>query len=480
MAILLTQPLAPHLLQSPLTCCKPLPTSSGCPHDASSSPILTPTTSKSRPPPSLPAELHLQIIDTIASCIPRTPSRDEPYDPTDLASLCACSLVCKLWLNTARAGIWPGVRLSTRKKSMAFVELLGAYVCEPDDARLRIGIPNFGLYVIHLSVRETRGNVWDPKWLNDALPHLAAHLPRIRTLEMERVTWEYLSARSRAACLKPFKRVTKLTLRGFAFHTSSDMCGFLAEFDELEVLTLDGVHCAKMNTPRWFLDCPVNGESTIRSPSRVLKEVGIRGAPMEPILEWIMAGLQCQKVVGGITRVRLGGVGALEADVIGKFLKEVGESLRKVHIGFNTDFIDRGDGLVSQMDLAHNTNLEECHIFGLVVPSPPPIDPFEQDSTPPPRTLTHVTSLLSQIRSPMRVLSLALYPADLRAISTIDFEGLAGVFEKPMWSELDEVRVVISNKGECGLGRVAEERLNALGERGVLRVNVGFDEREIL
>ncbi|KIK98908.1 hypothetical protein PAXRUDRAFT_133152 [Paxillus rubicundulus Ve08.2h10] len=80
----------------------------------------------------------------------------------------------------------------------------------------------------------------------------------------------------------------------------------------------------------------------------------------------------------------------------------------------------------------------------------------------------------------MRILSLALYPADLRAISTIDFEGLTGVFEKPMWSKLDEVRVVISNKGEYGLGRAAIERLNALNERGVLKINVGFDEREVL
>ncbi|KIO14307.1 hypothetical protein M404DRAFT_473399 [Pisolithus tinctorius Marx 270] len=46
----------------------------------------------------------------------------------------------------------------------------------------------------------------------------------------------------------------------------------------------------------------------------------------------------------------------------------------------------------------------------------------------------------------MRVLSLAMYPADIRAMSTVDFEGLAGVFKKSEWAAVEEVRVVISNK----------------------------------
>lgn len=132
-----------------------------------------------------------------------------------------------------------------------------------------------------------------------------------------------------------------------------------------------------------------------------------------------------------------------------------------------------------EIELAQNTNLEECHIFGLVVPSPPPEDPFE-DPTTPRLALEGLTLLLSQIRSQMRVLSLALYPADLRAISSIDFEGLTEVFERCAWSHLDEVRVVISNKGDPRLGTVVRERLGVLNERGVLKVNVGFDEREVL
>lgn len=80
----------------------------------------------------------------------------------------------------------------------------------------------------------------------------------------------------------------------------------------------------------------------------------------------------------------------------------------------------------------------------------------------------------------MGVLSLAMYPADIRAISTVDFEGMARVFEKQQWAVVEEVRVVISNKDECELGRVVKRRLRKLDERGVLRVNVGFDEREVI
>ncbi|KAF8137444.1 hypothetical protein EV363DRAFT_663897 [Boletus edulis] len=481
MTIALTQPQSTHVRRPSFTLCTiALDDGCGTPHadpPRSETSAITAVTDKSRPIPSLPAEIHLEIIDIIAHRVPRSPCRDEPYDPADLDTLCACALVCKLWLSTARFGIWKGVRLSGRKKSMAFIRLLQVYA---RDSFPTLTIPSLGRYVAHLSVRETRGNAWDPKWLDDALPHLATYLPHVQSLEMERVTWEYLSSRSRTTCLQAFKHAKSLALRGFVFRTIRDMYNFLGEFTEVEVLTLDGVHWTKKNTPTWLFNSAVD----INMPPMGLREVGFRDVPMEPVLEWIMAGSEYQRRVGnsgpGIEIIRMGGVGVSEARVIGKFLRGVGDSLRKVYIGFETDFVGRGDALVKEIELAENPNLEEFHIFGLVVPSPPPADPFEQESRPPQRALQALTFLLSQIRSRMRVLSFALYPADLRAMSAIDFEGLTRVFEKGVWSYVDEVRVVISNKGEYGLGKVVKERLKVLHERGVLKVTVGFDEREVL
>ncbi|KAI6168344.1 hypothetical protein EDD17DRAFT_1465561 [Pisolithus thermaeus] len=455
-------PLHPPL--SPVVCGHPKNSITSCPTDTF---------------PYLPAELHLQIIETIAARIPSIPNSEQPYDPADFATLCACSLVCKLWLNTARTRMWAGVRLSGRLRSMALIDLLEAYTCGCG----RLSIPSFAPHTMHLSVRETRGNPWDPKWLNDALPYLAAHLTCVRTFLLERVTWEYLSSRSRKTCLEGFRHVKELTLCGCSFRSAADMCEFLAEFDKLEGLTLDGVHCSRLDTLRWHSDTWVDGQKCVRLPSAALKVVGMRGAPMEAILEWIMSGIEHQKENDNdtrITTVKLGGVGIAEAQVVGRFLGEVGGSLRELRVGFDQDFVERGDAFIDHIDLGQNGELEELHIFGLVVPSPPPRDPLEEEPQEQPASLTQLTSLLSSIRSSMRALSLAMYPADIRAISTVDFEGLAGVFKKPEWAKVEEVRVVISNKGECGLGTVVKQQLSVLNDRRVLRVSVGFDERQVL
>ncbi|KAL4072529.1 hypothetical protein V8B97DRAFT_2041333 [Scleroderma yunnanense] len=453
------------------------------------------------PLPHLPPELHLHIIETIAERIPFSPNQDQLYDPIDLATLCACSLVCKLWLNTARARIWSSTRLSGRLRSMALIDLLEAYVCTydsiasgdghrendiPGRARVhemacslaRLSIPSFAARIMYLSIRETRGNPWDPKWLDNALPYLAAHLKGLHSLEIERVTWEYLSSHSRTTCLESFRRVKELVLRGCSFHTAADLCEFLAEFDKLEVLTLDGVHCMRSDAPRWYLDAWVDGKKCVSPPSNALRAVGMRGAPMDTVLEWIMSGIEYRKGIGmrgvGITSAKLGGVGIAEAEVVGRFLREVGESLSELRVGFDQSFVERGDAFTDQIDLGRNSTLRELHVFGLVVPSPDPTAEREETS------LTQLTSLLSPIQSPMEVLSLAMYPADIRAFSMVDFDGMARVFEKREWAGVEEVRVVISNKGECGFGRVVKQRLSKLDERGVLRVNVGFDEREVI
>ncbi|KAL4079594.1 hypothetical protein J3A83DRAFT_4155198 [Scleroderma citrinum] len=413
------------------------------------------------PLPHLPPELHLHIIETIAERIPFSPNQDQLYDPIDLATLCACSLVCKLWLNTARARIWSSTRVHEMACSLA-----------------RLSIPSFAARIMYLSIRETRGNPWDPKWLDNALPYLAAHLKGLHSLEIERVTWEYLSSHSRTTCLESFRRVKELVLRGCSFHTAADLCEFLAEFDKLEVLTLDGVHCMRSDAPRWYLDAWVDGKKCVSPPSNALRAVGMRGAPMDTVLEWIMSGIEYRKGIGmrgvGITSAKLGGVGIAEAEVVGRFLREVGESLSELRVGFDQSFVERGDAFTDQIDLGRNSTLRELHVFGLVVPSPDPTAEREETS------LTQLTSLLSPIQSPMEVLSLAMYPADIRAFSMVDFDGMARVFEKREWAGVEEVRVVISNKGECGFGRVVKQRLSKLDERGVLRVNVGFDEREVI
>lgn len=163
---------------------------------------------------------------------------------------------------------------------------------------------------------------------------------------MERVTWEYLSSHSRYTCLESFRQAKELTLHECSFHTAADLCGFLAEFDKLEVLTLDRVHCLTSDAPRGYLDTWLDGKKCINPPSAKLRVVGVRGTPMDTILEWIISGIEQRKGseirASKITSAKLGGVGIMEAEVVGRFLKEVGEGLSELRVGFDQSFVERG------------------------------------------------------------------------------------------------------------------------------------------
>jgi hypothetical protein len=121
------------------------------------------------------------------------------------------------------------------------------------------------------------------------------------------------------------------------------------------------------------------------------------------------------------------------------------------------------------------------HVYGLVIPSLPPPDPSDIDPLPQPPQLMPLTALLGRILVPsVRVLSLALHPADLHALASMDFAGLSDLFDRKPWTRLEDVQVVVANEDDGNMGRSVEQKLGRLFERGVLRVNVGFDDREVV
>lgn len=137
-----------------------------------------------------------------------------------------------------------------------------------------------------------------------------------------------------------------------------------------------------------------------------------------------------------------------------------------------TDRLTRADAVMNHIDLGVNARLEELHIFGLINCAP--------DDEPVPPPLTVLTSLLASVRSPMQVLSLALYPADRRALARIDFAGLARLLSQPghVWGRIREVRIVVASGEGSSLETFVRQRLWMLEQRGVLRVGAGFDDRE--
>jgi hypothetical protein len=62
----------------------------------------------------------------------------------------------------------------------------------------------------------------------------------------------------------------------------------------------------------------------------------------------------------------------------------------------------------------------------------------------------------------------------------MDFEGLAHVLDGRLWTTLEAIQVVVANEDDGRMGGIVNQRLGRLFERGVLRVDVGFDDREVV
>ncbi|OAX42412.1 hypothetical protein K503DRAFT_863040 [Rhizopogon vinicolor AM-OR11-026] len=433
------------------------------------------TKSKCSPPPSprLPPELFLHIISFLT--IPDTPSPKDIYDPSNLTAICHCSLVNIFWLHASREYLWRYVRLGGGRRGKSFVKLLQHYTSGQGST-----LPTFAPYVKRLSVRESRGESWDPKWLNAALPTLAGSFPNLYSLEAERITLEYLSSKSRSAFMEGFKGVRNLALGGCEFRTTLEMIRFIGEFEDVESLTLDGVRCDWDDIhPKAFGSRADN--RVVPRPPRKLRELAMRGARTRQVLKWIRMAMKHDGARAIIQVLRLGALDIKSAPAVGKFLKTLGPSLKELHLGFDATFIEDGDEIVSHIDLGYNNGLKEMHVYGLVIPSLPPPDPSDVDPLPQPPQLIPLTALLSRVCAPSaRVLSMALHPADLHALVSMDFAGLSDLFDSKPWTSLENVQVVVANEDDGNMGRSVEQKLAGLFERGVLRVDVGFDDRVVV
>jgi len=193
--------------------------------------------------------------------------------------------------------------------------------------------------VKRLSIRESRGESWDPKWINAALPTLAGSFPNLYSLSAERITLEYLSTKSCSAFRNGFKGIRKLALGGCEFRTTLDMIRFIGEFEDLESLTLDGVRCDWDDIHVETFGSRADDRVVPRPPKK-LRELAIRGARTRQVLKWLT-----MKHDGGqanIEVLRLGAVGIKSTQAVGKFLKMLGPSLKELHLGFDATFIDDG------------------------------------------------------------------------------------------------------------------------------------------
>jgi hypothetical protein len=228
------------------------------------------------------------------------------------------------------------VRLGAGRRGKSFVKLLQQYTSGQVST-----LPSPASYVKHLSVRESRGESWDPKWLNAALPTLAGSFPNLYSLEAERVTLEFLSTKSRNAFTKGFKGVRKLALRGCEFRTTLDMIRFIGEFEDVESLTLDGARCDwdDMNAEAFGSRAD---DRVVPRPPRKLRELAMRGARTRQVLKWMRMAMKHDGRQARVEVLRLGALGVKSAPAVGDFLKTLGPSLKELHLGFDAAFTEDG------------------------------------------------------------------------------------------------------------------------------------------
>jgi hypothetical protein len=253
------------------------------------------------------------------------------------------------------------VRLGGGRRGKSFVKLLQQYASGQVST-----LPSPALYVKHLSVRESRGESWDPKWLNAALPTLAGSFPNLYSLEAERVTLEFLSTKSRNAFTKGFKGVRKLALGGCEFRTTLDMIKFIGEFEDVESLTLDGARCDwdDMNAEAFGSRAD---DRVVPRPPRKLRELAMRGARTRQVLKWMRMAMKHDGRQARVEVLRLGALGVKSAPAVGDFLKTLGPSLKELHLGFDAAFTEDGGEHLSLTMKGKDSRTEQTRLYPILI-----------------------------------------------------------------------------------------------------------------
>src|ERR1700722_5784812 len=165
------------------------------------------------PSPRLPIELCQSVIDNLSI-----------YD--DEATLRACSWSCKQFLQASRYHLFYRVYLHTYRAER-FLNI----ICSTNSST------NPCVYVRRIIIDEGRGHKFEPRWVNEALPLLAARLLNVTKLVLTFFEWSLLDGIARTAIMSSFEKVECLTTVCFNFETPEQMNQLIASFPSLTDLS---------------------------------------------------------------------------------------------------------------------------------------------------------------------------------------------------------------------------------------------------
>ncbi|EGO03891.1 hypothetical protein SERLA73DRAFT_84078 [Serpula lacrymans var. lacrymans S7.3] len=360
----------------------------------------------------------------------------------DVHSLTTCSLVCKEWLPASRHHLFSSISLHPWKKD-SFLRLVES------------PIATFAPYVRRVYMREGRGAyTWEKRWLNEALPRMKA-LTRVETLEVERVTWEFLGTEARQSFLTIFKGIKKLKLQHFEFRSFCDLMQFIDAFPALEDLQFDIVKWEKESIE---LDSPTQYH---RPPN--LRVLSLSCTRKASILNWIQSGER----EPAVHTLHLWELSEKDVSAIPTFLSSVGSSLQELHIRFDDDFYfaDALD-LVQQMKISDVTELRAFHVHNL----------FLDQTTP---DMDWVLELYRHIQSPhIQEVTIGLVYAVSGLVSgpveKIDWDSLADILSQPQFAGLQSVKVILNVKDDLGM-ELIRQHFAKVRDRGILSIGTASD-----
>lgn len=230
----------------------------------------------------------------------------------DKYALAACGLASREWLPSSRYHLFQSIALGP-SSSKRFLDLLGSPCCTI--------LP----FVRKLRLEEGCGKFsCDEKWLSEGIPRLK-RLSGVRCLHLRNLSWEDLAPAAQDAFIMTFREITDLEIHCASFEPISLVIGTPYAFPMLQRIVVTAVqHPRTYSAIQRYPITNTTQNLHIGIPNTTVGDQGDIQRPLHDHHDKSVAKRSLQ----------LSNICPLWTPSIGKFLGNLGTSLRHLRIGF--------------------------------------------------------------------------------------------------------------------------------------------------